>query len=58
MLRLADNLLATNQEKTFLMQDLIIDAADDAYSGKNDKCIGLFEFHPHKNDNEYQGIWR
>ena len=36
LLRLADNLLATNQEKTSLMQDSIIDKADDAYSGENE----------------------
>ena len=34
-LGLADNLLATNQEKTFLMQDTIIDTADDACSWEN-----------------------
>ena len=32
---LAGKLLATNQEKTSLMQDSIIDTADDACSGKN-----------------------
>ena len=30
LLGLVDNLLATNQEKTSLMQDLIIDTADNA----------------------------
>ena len=34
LLGLADNLLATNQEKTSLMQDSIIDTADNACSGK------------------------
>ena len=34
LLGLADNLLATNQEKTSLMQDSIIDMADDACSGE------------------------
>ena len=35
LLELADNLLATNQEKTSLMQNSIIDMANDACSGKN-----------------------
>ena len=35
-LGLTDNLLATNQEKTSLMQDSIIDMADDACSKKNE----------------------
>ena len=36
LLGLADNLLATNQEKTFLMQDSIIDMANDTFSGENE----------------------
>jgi hypothetical protein len=39
LLGLADNLLATNQEKTSLMQDSIIDMADDACSGENEIYI-------------------
>ena len=39
LLRLVDNLLATNQEKTSLMQDSIIDTADDACSGENEIYI-------------------
>ena len=35
LLGLADNLLATSQEKTSLIQDSIIDTADDACSGEN-----------------------
>ena len=35
LLGLADNLLAIKQEKTSLMQDSIIDMADDACSGEN-----------------------
>ena len=54
LLGLADNLLATNQEKASLMQDSIIDTADDAYSGENE--IYIFEYHPHRNDNGCQGI--
>ena len=34
LLGLADNLLATNQEKTSLMQDSIIDMANNACSGE------------------------
>ena len=34
LLRLADNLLATNQENTSLMLDSIIDTANDACSGE------------------------
>ena len=55
LLGLADNLLATNQEKTSLMQDSIIDMADDACLGENKN---MFEYHPHKNDSGCQGIWR
>ena len=36
LLGLANNLLAINQEKTSLMQDSIIDTADDACSGENE----------------------
>ena len=39
LLGLADNLLATNQEKISLMQDSIIDTADDACSGENEIYI-------------------
>ena len=39
LLRLADNLLATNQEKTSLMQDSITDTADDACLGANEIYI-------------------
>ena len=42
LLGLADNLLATNQEKTSLIQYSIIDTADDtddACSGENEICI-------------------
>ena len=39
LLGLADNLLATNHEKPSLILDLIIDTADDAYSGENEICI-------------------
>ena len=35
LLELADNLLATNQEKTSLIQGSIIYTADDACSGEN-----------------------
>ena len=35
LLGLADNLLVTNQEKTSLMQDSIIDTAEDACSREN-----------------------
>ena len=35
LLGFADNLLATNQEKTSLMQDSLIDTADAACSGEN-----------------------
>ena len=38
-LELAYNLLATNQEKTSLMQDLIIDLADDTCSRENEIYI-------------------
>ena len=38
-LGLADNLLATNQEKTSLMQDSTIDTADDACSEENEIYI-------------------
>ena len=38
MLGLADNLLATNQERTSSMQDSIIDMAD-ACSGENETYI-------------------
>ena len=55
LLGLAENLFAINQEKTSLMQDLIIDTVDDACSGK---MKYIFEHHPHRNDNEYQGILR
>ena len=53
LLGLADNLLATNQKKTYLMQDSIIDTADDACSGE---IKYIFEYHPHRNDNGCQGI--
>ncbi len=39
LLGLADSLLATNQEKTSLMQDSIVDMADEACSGENEKYI-------------------
>ena len=39
LLRLVDNLLATNQEKTSLMQDSILDMVDDACSGENEIYI-------------------
>ena len=39
LLGLADNLLATNQEKTSLMKDSIIDTADNACSGENEIYI-------------------
>ena len=39
MIGLADNLLATNQEKASLMQDSIIEMVDDACSGENEKYI-------------------
>ena len=39
LLRLADNLLTINQEETSAMQDSIIDAADDTYSGENEIYI-------------------
>ena len=48
-------LLVTNQEKTSLMQDSIIDRADYACSGKMNY---IFEYHPHRNYNGCQGIWR
>ena len=35
LLGLADNLLVTNQEKTSLMQDSLIDTAEDACSREN-----------------------
>ena len=35
----ADNLLATNQEKTSLMQDSVIDKVDDEFSGENEIYI-------------------
>ena len=35
LLESADNLFATNQEKTSLMQGSIIDKADDVCSGEN-----------------------
>ena len=54
-LGLADNLLATNQEKTSLMQDSIIDTAMMCIQGK---MKYIFEFHMHKNDNGCQGILR
>ena len=53
LLGLADTLLATNQEKTSLMQDSI-DMVDNAFSEENEY---IFDLHPHKNDN-CQGIWR
>ena len=39
LLGLAENLFAINQEKTSLMQDLIIDTVDDACSGENEIYI-------------------
>ena len=54
LLGLADNLLASNQAKTFLMQDSIIDMVDYACSGENE--IYTFEYHPHRNDNGSQSI--
>ena len=39
LLGLADNLLVTNQEKTSLMQDSIIDKVDEACSGENEIYI-------------------
>ena len=42
LLGLANNLLATNQEKTSLMQDSIIDMADDACSGENEIYINKY----------------
>ena len=39
LLGLADNLFINNQEKTTLMQDLIIDTADDACSKENEIYI-------------------
>ena len=39
VLGLSDNLLATNQEKTSLIQDSIIDTANDACSGENEIYI-------------------
>ena len=50
--RLADNLLTTKEKKTSYVQDLIMDTADDACSGENEK---LFEHHPHSNDKGCQG---
>ena len=38
-LGLAGSLLVTNQEKTSLMQDSIINSADDACSGENEIYI-------------------
>ena len=35
LLGLADNLFATNEEKTPLMQDSVMDTANDACSGEN-----------------------
>ena len=35
----ADNLLASNQEKTSLMQDSVIDKVDDECSGENEIYI-------------------
>ena len=39
LLRLVDNMLTTNKEKTPLMQDSIIDVADDACSRENEIYI-------------------
>ena len=39
VLGLTDHLLATNQEKTFMMQDSLIDTAKDACSRENVICI-------------------
>ena len=39
LLVLANNLLATNQEKTSLMQDSVIDTVNDACSGENEIYI-------------------
>ena len=39
LLGLANNLIATNQEKTSLMQDSIIDTANDACLGENEIYI-------------------
>ena len=52
---LADDLLVTNQEKTFLMQDSLIDMQMMHVQGK---MKYIFEYHPHKNDNGCQSILR
>ena len=41
LIGLADNLLATNQEKTTLKQDSIIGTADDTCSGENEKYLNI-----------------
>ena len=55
LLGLADNLSATNQEKTSVMQDSKIDMAVVACSGE---MKYIYECRPHGKDNGCQGIWR